>query len=128
MGLSYTSIRVKNLKESVGFYTKYFDMKVIGKRSWVPGEHVVMLISKETGQRLNLMHFAKGCMHYSAYKTGSELDHLMFDVKDAKKLYNELTAKGAPVAMELWEEKDFAMGYIKDPNGIWVGLKSGKSR
>jgi lactoylglutathione lyase len=128
MGLSYTSIRVKNLKESVDFYTKYLGMKVIGKKSWVPGELVVMLASRESRQRLNLMHFSKGSKNYSAYKSGSELDHLMFEVKDARKLYDELTARGAPVAMELWEEKDFAMGYIKDPNGIWIGLKSGKSR
>jgi len=128
MGLIYTSIRVKDLKKSVDFYTKYLDMKMVGKRSWVPGERVILLLSKESGQRLNLMHFSKGCMHYSPYKEGSEMDHLMFEVKDAKKLYEKLVANGAPVAMELWEEKGFAMGYVKDPNGIWIGLRSGKSR
>jgi lactoylglutathione lyase len=128
MGLIYTSIRVKDLKESIEFYTKHMGMKVVGRRSWVPGEKVVMLVTKDSKQRLNLMYFAKNCVHYSTYKTGSELDHLMFEVDDAKKLYNKLIANGAPVAMKLWEEKDFAMGFVKDPNGIWIGLRSGKSR
>ena len=43
-----------------------------------------MLLAKDSGQHLNLMHFSKSCMHYTPYKTGSELDHLMFDVADAK--------------------------------------------
>ncbi len=128
MGLIYTSVRVKDLKKSVDFYTKYLGMRVVGKRSWVPGERVVMLLAKDSGQHLNLMHFSKSCMHYTPYKTGSELDHLMFDVADAKKLYVKLVANGAPVAMKLWEEKGFAMGFVKDPNGIWIGLRSGKSR
>jgi lactoylglutathione lyase len=128
MGLIYTSVRVKDLKKSIDFYTKYMGMRIVGRRSWVPGEKVVMLQAKGSNQRLNLMHFSKSCMHYTPYKTGSELDHLMFEVSNAKKLYNELVAKGAPVAMKLWEEKGFAMGFIKDPNGIWIGLRSGKSR
>jgi hypothetical protein len=36
--------------------------------------------------------------------------------------------KGAPAAMDLVERKnddgDFAMGFVKDPNGIWVGFRS----
>jgi lactoylglutathione lyase len=128
MGLVYTSIRVKDLKKSIDFYTKYMGMRVVGRRSWVPGEKVVMLLTKDSKQRLNLMHFSKNCMHYTPYKTGSELDHLMFEVGNAKKLYNELVAKGAPVAMKLWEEDGFAMGFVKDPNGIWIGLRSGKNR
>jgi predicted enzyme related to lactoylglutathione lyase len=85
-----------------------------------------MLISKDSGQRLNLMHFEKGSEHYEAYKTGSEMDHLMFELDDAEKLYNKLVAKGAPIAMELWEEDGFSLGFVKDPNGIWIGLMSDK--
>lgn len=128
MGLDYATIRVKDLKESTEFYTKYLGMRIVGRRSWIPGERIVMLRSKDTGQNLNLMHFAKSCRLYEPYKTGSEMDHLMFEVGDAKKLFDRLVAKGAPVASKLWEEKGFALGFIKDPNGIWVGLRSDKGR
>jgi catechol 2,3-dioxygenase-like lactoylglutathione lyase family enzyme len=128
MGLIYTSIRVKDLKKSTAFYTKYMGMRVVGRRSWVPGEKVVMLLTKGSKQRLNLMYFSKSCVHYTPYKSGAELDHLMFEVDDAKRLYNKLVAGGAPAATELWEDQGFAMGFVKDPNGIWIGLRSGKSR
>jgi len=128
MGLAYTTIRVKDLKKSTEFYTKYLGMRITGRKSWIPGERIVMLASKDGGQRLNLMHFAKGCKLYEPYKTGSEMDHLMFEVSDAKKLYDRLVARGAPVAMKLWEEKGFALGFVKDPNGIWIGLRSGNHR
>jgi catechol 2,3-dioxygenase-like lactoylglutathione lyase family enzyme len=126
MGLTYTTIRVTDLKKSTDFYTKYLGMKIEGRRSWVPGERIVMLVSKDTGQHLNLIHFARGSRNYSAYKTGSEMDHLMFEVDDAKKLYEKLVAKGAPVAMKLWEDEGMALGFVKDPDGIWIGLRSGK--
>jgi lactoylglutathione lyase len=125
MGLDYTCIRVKDLKKSIDFYTKYLGMRVVDRRSWVPGEKVVMMVSKESKQHLNLIYFSKSCRLYTPYRTGSELDHLSFRVADAKKLYNKLVANGAPVAMKLWEEGNFAMGYVKDPNGIWIGLRSG---
>ena len=66
---------------------------------------------------------------YTPYKMdGVELDHLMFVVKDAKKTFEEFVKKGAPIAMDLMERKtadgDFAMGFVKDPNGIWIGFRS----
>ena len=124
MELNYTSIRVKDLKKSVEFYTKYLGMKVVGRKSWVPGEKIVMLLSKGSKQRINLMYFAKNCMWYTPYKSGSELDHLMFEVDDAKKLYGKLVEEGAPAATEIWEHDGMSMGYVKDPNGIWVGVRS----
>lgn len=125
MGLIYASIRVKDLKKSIAFYTKQMGMRVEWKQSWVPGETAVGLVAKDSKQRLNLMHYVKGSEHYTPFKEGSEMDHLMFKVKDAKKEYNRLVAKGAPIAMKLWEDDGFAMGFVKDPNGIWIGLKSG---
>jgi len=129
MGLMYTSIRVKDVKKSVNFYTKSMGLKVIKKWNPIPGETVVQLHDKATGQHINLMHYEKSCKLYTPWKEdGVELDHLMFMVKDAKKEENKLVKKGNPV---IWEVKEYerdgkilAMGFVKDPNGIWVGLRS----
>ena len=131
MGLVHVAIRVKDLDESLKFY-RYLGLRVMGRRSHMPGEEIVMLIDKSTGQRLNLMWYARDCKLYTPWKeNGVELDHLMFNVKDAKKTYNALLKKGMKPAMELREReikgKKMAMGFIKDPNGIWVGIVSGIS-
>lgn len=126
MGLLYASIRVKNLNKSIGFYTKNMGMKIEWKHSWVKGETVVGLISKDTKQRLNLIHYTKSCERYTPYKQGSEMDHLMFSVSDAREVYNRLVRSGAKIAMKLWEKDSFAMGFVKDPDGIWIGLKTEK--
>jgi catechol 2,3-dioxygenase-like lactoylglutathione lyase family enzyme len=124
MGLSYMSIRVKNMKKSLDFYKK-MGLKVVGRRSPIPHEEIVMLEDKKTHQRLNLMWYGKKCKWYTPYKmNGVELDHLMFEVKDAKKEYQKLLKKGAPKATDLWEGKERMMGLVKDPNGIWVGVMS----
>lgn len=128
MGFLYAAIRVKDVKESVAFY-KSMGLKVTGTRIPIPDETVISLLDEGTGQRLQLMHYGKKCRIYAPWKEdGVEMDHLMFEVKDAKKAFNKLGAKGAPIAMELFERDTetghFAMGFVKDPNGIWVGVKS----
>ena len=95
------------------------------------GETVVQLADKATGQRITLMHYEKNCRLYTPWKEdGVELDHLMFSVKDAKKEYNKLVKKGSPIAHQLGEhERDgklLTMGFVKDPNGIWIGVRSEK--
>lgn len=129
MGLSYTSIRVKDIKKSTEFYTKRLGLRIIGRRSPIQGEEVVSLEDKATKQRINLMWYSKTCAIYTPWKEdGVELDHLMFEVDDAKKAYDKMIKAGAPLAMKLreWESegKHIAMGFVKDPNGIWIGFRS----
>ena len=129
MKLSYFAIRVKDMDESLKFYTENLGLKFIEERSYMPGERVASLVDEGSGQRLNMMYYAEDCKLYAPYKMdGVELDHLSFEVEDAKKTFNELVENGAPVAWDLVERENedgvFAMGFIKDPNGIWIGIRS----
>jgi predicted enzyme related to lactoylglutathione lyase len=125
MGLVYTSIRAKDLKKTLAFYTKLMGMKVTGTRSHWPGEKIVSLKSPDTGVRLTVMYYAKHCKLYTPWKNdGVELDHLMFEVKDFKKSLDKLVKSGAPIAMGPFESKERSMVMVKDPNGIWVGVMS----
>ena len=129
MGLLHTSIRVKDVKKSLAFYAKELGMKETDRKSYMPGETVITLVSNDTKQTMRMMHYTKSCKLYSPWKQdGVELDHLTFKVPDAKKAFNKLVAKGAPVARPLWEGEQITMGFVKDPNGIWVGLVSYKRK
>ena len=123
MGLIYTTIRVRNVKKSIEFYKK-LGMKVAERKSYMPGETVITLKSGDTKQSLRLIHYEKNCRLYKPYEKGDEMDHLTFKVKNAKTTFQQLVKKGAPIAMQLWQGKTATMGYVKDPDGIWIGLIS----
>ena len=127
MGLIYSAIRVRDMDAAVDFYTKLLGMKEVERRSPVPDELTVTLESPDTKARLRLMFFGKKCKMYKVYEKGDEMDHLMFEVDDPKKKFKELVSAGAEVAMDLFEigNKRF-MGFVKDKDGIWVGLISKK--
>ncbi len=124
MGLVNVSIRVRNVKKALNFYVKLLGMKVTDRKSYMPGETVITLLSKDTGQYLRLMHYTPSCKLYKPYEKGDEMDHLTFMVKDAKTEFKKLVSKGYKVAMPLWVGKEITMGMVKDPDGIWVGLRS----
>ena len=123
MGFLMTSIRVRNVKKSLAFY-KSLGMKVTDRKSYMPGETVITLYSPDTRASLRLMHYTTSCKLYKTYEKGDEMDHLTFIVKDAKKDFARLVKKGAPVAFPVWEGKEVTMGMVKDPDGIWIGLRS----
>ena len=123
MGFFMTSIRVRNVKKSLAFYQS-LGMKVTDRKSYMPGEQVITLFSPDTNQSMRLMHYTKSCKLYKPYEKGDEMDHLTFIVNDAKKEFARLVKKGAPVAMPVWEGKELSMGMVKDPDGIWIGLRS----
>jgi catechol 2,3-dioxygenase-like lactoylglutathione lyase family enzyme len=129
MGLSYVAIRVIDLDKSLKFYTEELGLKFVETRTPIPGETVVSLIDEKTGQKLVLMHYTEDCKLYTPYKLdGVELDHLSFEVDDAKKKFDDVVKKGAPIAFDLVERETeqgtFRMGMVKDPNGIWIGFRS----
>ncbi len=121
----YTGIRVKDLDESIDFYTKVLGMKLVG-RSKIPvakGE-VASLASREGGFELELNHYDKASKYNSRYSAGEGLDHLAFSVDDLEGLIAAAKEMGHPLAAEIKTEKSRWV-YIKDPNGIWIELVQG---
>jgi lactoylglutathione lyase len=118
----YTGIRVKDLKESVAFYTKVLGMKVSG-RSKIPiakGE-VVNLVTEDGGFSLELNHYSAASKYNSRYVVGEGLDHLAFGVDDLDGLIARANKMGHPTVAEMKTETSRWV-YIKDPNGIWIEL------
>jgi lactoylglutathione lyase len=128
MGLIYSSIRVRDMDKAIEFYTKLLGMKEVDRRTPIPDELVVVLESPDTKNRLQLMYYGKDCKMYKEYEKGDEMDHLMFEAQDAKKTFKNLVDAGAEVAMDIFQIKDGRyMGFVKDRDGIWVGIISKKN-
>src|SRR3989442_12615086 len=125
--LKYTGIRVKNMDESLRFYTGVLGMEIVEKREPTPptkGE-VVTLGSPGGDQLLELNWYAEGSRFGLPYVNGEELDHLAFDVGDLDGAIAELSRKGVEVAGRPGEIAGIGGGrhaVLQGPKGKWVGV------
>lgn len=118
----YVGIRVKDLEESIDFYTRLLGMKVVGRGRFeqTKGE-IVHLESGEGGFILELNYYQKDSPYDTEYSVGEGLDHLAFKVENFYKALEEARLSGHPTILEIKADGD-GWAYIEDPNGIWIEL------
>ena len=121
---TYTGIRVKDLNQSIQFYTKILGMKEEGrsKIEQAKGE-VVSLTTHDGGPVLELNYYEKGSSFDTDYTAGEAMDHLAFQVENLDKALAEARAAGYPPVLEM-KTPNSRWTYIKDPNGIFIELFS----
>ena len=118
MKFIYTGIHVANLERSIQFYTKSLRMKLLFKATIKETKgKVAWLKSKGANQILELNWYPAGYR----YGARSGLDHLAFQVKDARDEYAKLTKKHAR-AIAPFTEGNWRLAYVKDPDGNWIEL------
>jgi lactoylglutathione lyase len=120
---TYTAIRVKDLDESLRFYTQVLGMKETGRSSiGATGGQVASLVSEDGGPQLELNIYGRGSKFATKdYESGEAMDHLAFQVKDLDKALEEASKLGYPTVLDM-KGKTSRWAYIEDPNGIWIEL------
>jgi lactoylglutathione lyase len=125
--MTYTGIRVKNIEESLRFYTEILGMEMVEPLSATPPTEgrVVTLRSPGSTQLLELNWYAAGSRFGTPYSNGEDLDHLAFECEDLDKAVEELESRGVEVTVrpkEIGEPMGWNEAFVKDPNGIWIEL------
>jgi len=123
----YTGIRVRNMQESLEFYTDVFQMEVVDKiETAEPTKgQAVILKSPDSNQLLELNYYEEGSRFGPEYKNGEDLDHIAFDVEDLLNTVEELRQKGIEIVAEpfsIGSSIGWKEAFVKDPNGIWIEL------
>jgi catechol 2,3-dioxygenase-like lactoylglutathione lyase family enzyme len=118
----YTGIRVKNLDESLRFYTEVMGMK-IKERYPIDANNseVAVVVSKDGGAELELNYYKEGSKFNEPYSSGQELDHLAFWLgEDYDNFLSEAKKKGYNTVLEGKSPDNHHYAFIKDPNGIFI--------
>jgi lactoylglutathione lyase len=123
----YTGIRVRDMDESIRFYTQVLGMELAEPEQSTPPTHgrVVELRSPGSSQRLELNWYEPGSRFGAPYAKGQELDHLAFECEDVDRAVGELEAKGVKVLVrsrEIGGSIGWKEAFVEDPNGIWIEL------
>ena len=118
----YVGIRVKDLEESIKFYTKVLGMKLTERQriEETKGD-VAGLQSGKSEFSLELNHYDDDSAYNTKYTVGEGLDHLAFKVDDIDKAIKVAKREGYDLLHEV-KTKSSRWAYIKDPNGIWIEL------
>lgn len=122
MYFRYTGIRVRNLQRSLRFYTRVMGMKLNLEGKMDHGGVWIELKSPGSAQRLELNYYPPNSKFHEKFKTGSELDHLAFWVKDVDRKFAQLVEKGAKNAVKPFSQGKYRFAFVKDPDGIWIEL------
>jgi len=120
---TYIGICVKDMEESIRFYTEVIGMKFLGRQkvATTKGE-TAGLQSPGSELILELNYYREGSPYATPYEPGEGLDHMGFKVDNVKVAFEELRGKGAEVAIAPFNEMGAPLAFVRDPNGIWIEL------
>jgi lactoylglutathione lyase len=125
MSFSYlhTMIRVKDLDESVKFYTELLGMKELRRNDVPDGKYTLAFVGygdEKTNTVLELTY------NYGVdeYEQGTAFGHLALGVPDIHATVEALRAAGAKIAREPGPVKfgKTVIAFIEDPNGYKIEL------
>ena len=97
MKLLHTSITVKDMDESIRFYTEHLGMSLQGRREIKQNNAEIAFLEMEgTDHRIELTWW-RGKKDYTE---GDQLDHIAFGTPDLSKVVESLRLSGVEIAKE----------------------------
>lgn len=121
MRILHTSITVKDMEESIGFYREVLGLELRSRREIPENKaEIAFLGDRESDAQIELTHWKEK----KEWNAGDELDHIAFAVPDMDEAIKGFRKQKVEIAMEPYTLKGSTtrIAFIKDPNGIWLEI------
>jgi lactoylglutathione lyase len=121
--LTYTGLRVRDMKRSIEFYTKALDMELQFRFNIKETGGKVAYLKSPGGKHTIELNWYPGS---TRYRRGDELDHLGFKVPDLRAVHEKLIAHGARVTIGTFNEGSVKLTFYEDPDGVPIEIASSR--
>jgi lactoylglutathione lyase len=123
MRFLHTMLRVKDLDESLRFYTEHFGMKLLRRHDYPEGKFTLAFLGYGDESAHTVLEFTHN-WGKSDYVLGDQYGHIALGVDDIYAVCAALKAKGVNVVREPGPMKHgkTVIAFIEDPNGYKVEL------
>jgi lactoylglutathione lyase len=112
MKVKYATIIVKDMEESVKFYTEVMGLEIDSRHNPFPGL-IITLLKGEGDAMIELIKNTENAV--GLFSVGMEVEDINASIK-------ELKSKGAKITREPTEITIGTLAFIEDPNGVTIVL------
>lgn len=125
MNFLHVMIRVKNIEESLKFYTELLDMKLV--REMRLDDCSLYFLSDEEGQTQIELTYNDETPR-EGYQIGSGFGHFAFGVKSMDEFTSKMKKLGIEYLYEPFNlpNRELKIAFVKDPDGYEIELVEGK--
>ncbi len=117
----HTSLTVRDMEESIRFYTEVLGLEFERRRA-IPENHAEIAFVRDpaSGARIELTKWEGK----ETVEAGEQLDHLAFEVADLDRAVADARGRGARVAREPFSLSGGSgrIAFLLDPNDVWIEL------
>jgi len=110
--VKYATMIVKNMEESIRFYTEVMGFKTDSQYNPKPGINITLM--KGNGEAM--LELIEDTIHEVGFYS------IGMDVEDLNKTVNDLKAKGAKITMDPVPTMVGSLAFLEDPNGVRIAL------
>ncbi len=123
MRLLHTMLRVKNLEESLKFYTEVLGMKLLRQKEYPDGKFTLAFVGYDTEDKTAVIELTYN-WDRDGYTLGDAYGHIAIGVEDIYTACAEAASKGSKVVREPGPMKHGStiIAFLEDPNGYRIEL------
>jgi lactoylglutathione lyase len=123
MRILHTMIRVKNLDESIAFYTHVLGMKLLSKKEYPQGRFTLAFVGFQDDSKQAVIELTYNWDTHH-YDLGNAFGHIAIQVEDVYKACEIIREKNGKITREAGPMKGgtTVIAFVEDPDGYKIEL------